>query len=110
MAPDVPKWPGAAAPGAMGDSWPGAAPRSAARPGAGVPKSPALTDDIDDGRSAGGVAGILFPAVTVLALVIAVGLWVYLDGAHRTEQMVALVGVVVVALVALGVSAWRHRS
>ncbi|QQR99794.1 MAG: hypothetical protein IPK37_12485 [Austwickia sp.] len=66
-------------------------------------------DDGDDGR-AGGVAGILFPAVTVLILLAAVGLWVFFDGDHRQWQMIALVVVVVLALVTLAVSAWRHRN
>lgn|GEM_PF-1918112 len=108
VAPDVPSWPGAAPRSETGGSWPGAN-RSDSWPGA-QRRSPGLPSDDDDADRAGGVAGILFPAVSVVLVLAIVGLWVFLDADHREQQMIVLGVVVVVALAALGVSAFRHRS
>ena len=56
------------------------------------------------------MAGVLFPAVTVLILLSAVGLWVFLDADHRDLQMAALIAILAVAMAALGVSVYRHRN
>lgn len=108
VAPDVPSWPGAAPRGDAGGSWPGAGQRADSWPGASTPQRSLPSED-DDGRQ-GGVAGVLFPAVTVLILLSAVGLWVFLDADHRDLQMAALIAILAVAMAALGVSVYRHRN
>lgn len=108
VAPDVPAWPGAAPRSADGDSWPGASRRDS-WPGATRRAGATISDldEVDDHE--GGVAAILFPAVSGLILLALVGLWVFLDDSNRALQMNVLVVVVLVALLALGVSAYRHR-
>ncbi len=102
VAPEVPAWPGAAPRSSGGDSWPGA--RGDSWPGAtGSPAAPATPRD-------GGVAGVLFPAVSVIVAMGVLGLWAIIDGDRREAQGVVLLVVIAAALVALGVSLVRHRG
>lgn len=110
MAPEVPHWPGSVRVAEIGASWPGAARLAAGSPDTVLPSDDAAILPSDDAASRpGGVAGILFPAIIVLLLLGGVGVWGFLDGERRELQLVALAVILAVAVVALGVSAYRHR-
>ena len=114
VAPEVPSWPGApVSRDAPGGGWTGA---KSGEAGAGWPSGdpvPAVTagslDDRPGKRVPGGVAAILFPALVGVVLLVLLGLWASLDDGNRAAQVVVLALVVVGALGALVVSAWRHR-
>ena len=103
VAPEVPSWPGQST-GSKdpGGSWPGMAPSK-------KPPVVAVTA-LEEANQSGGVAAIIFPALTVLILIGLIALWGVLDADHRMEQAVAIGTVVVVALGALIVSAIRHAN
>ena len=114
IAPEVPSWPGApVSRDAPGGGWPGAnGGEAGGEAGAGWPAtSPAGTRDTRPGkRVPGGVAAILFPALVGVVLLLLLGLWASLDEANRSAQVAVLALVVLGALGALIVSAWRHRG
>ncbi len=56
------------------------------------------------------MAAILFPALVGVVLLLLLGLWASLDEANRSAQVAVLALVVLGALGALIVSAWRHRG
>lgn len=65
---------------------------------------------MDDDFDSGGVAAVLFPAVSLLVALSLVALWAWLDHAHRAAQVVVLVVLLVVASGSLLLSLARHRS